>query len=147
MKAITLHQPYAQAIFAGLKHYETRSLRTHYRGDLAIHAGMKAFTLHDAALLVPTANAAAVEIVNRFEVDYTTQIFKLTYGAVLGIVRVVDCVPVEAIRDDLTDVERAFGDYSDGRFAWVLDNVRPFDKPIPAKGQLGLWTWKGSDDE
>lgn len=37
--------------------------------------------------------------------------------------------------------ERSFGDYSPGRFMWLLANVRPLPKPIPAKGALGLWEW------
>lgn len=41
----------------------------------------------------------------------------------------------------LTDQERAFGDYSEGRYAWLLADVRPLRLPVPAKGQLGLWEW------
>lgn len=31
-----------------------------------------------------------------------------------------------------------YGDFAPGRYAWLLDNVRPID-PVPAKGRLGLW--------
>ena len=31
MKAFTVYQPYAHAIVAGVKHYETRPRRTHIR--------------------------------------------------------------------------------------------------------------------
>ena len=41
MKAITIWQPYAQAIALGLKKFETRSWATKYRGKLAIHASLK----------------------------------------------------------------------------------------------------------
>ena len=41
MKAITIWQPYAQAIALGLKKFETRSWPTKYRGKLAIHASLK----------------------------------------------------------------------------------------------------------
>lgn len=41
----------------------------------------------------------------------------------------------------LTANERAFGDYTPGRFAWLLADVKPLDRPIPAKGALGLWEW------
>lgn len=33
--------------------------------------------------------------------------------------------------------QRPFGDFTPGRYAWLLDNVRPID-PIPAKGHQGL---------
>lgn len=36
--------------------------------------------------------------------------------------------------------QRPFGDFTPGRYAWLLDNVHPID-PVPAKGRLGLWEW------
>ena len=38
MRALTIHQPYANFIADGEKQYETRSWFTSYRGSLAIHA-------------------------------------------------------------------------------------------------------------
>lgn len=38
MKALTLHQPWASLISGGQKWIETRSWKTEYRGELAIHA-------------------------------------------------------------------------------------------------------------
>jgi len=38
--------------------------------------------------------------------------------------------------------ERAFGDYSPGRWAWLLADVKPLTTPIPARGALGLWNWE-----
>lgn len=39
MYALTVKQPWASAIMAGLKRVENRTWRTDYRGPLAIHAG------------------------------------------------------------------------------------------------------------
>jgi len=36
------------------------------------------------------------------------------------------------------------GDYSPGRFAWVLENPVMFNLPIPARGQQGWWNWEES---
>ncbi len=41
IKALTIWQPYASLIAAGLKQYETRSWSTRYRGLLAIHAAKR----------------------------------------------------------------------------------------------------------
>lgn len=41
MKAITIWQPWAEFIAAGVKHNETRSWATKYRGPIAIHAAVK----------------------------------------------------------------------------------------------------------
>ena len=39
MKAITIKQPFASLIAAGIKEYEFRTWKTKYRGDILIHAG------------------------------------------------------------------------------------------------------------
>lgn len=126
MRAFTVHQPYAYAIVAGLKGYETRPRRTNIRGRVAVHAGKQEITLDSMrVVVVPSAGK------------------KLHYGAVLGTVEIVDCLPVEEVVDTLTERERALGDYSPGRWAWVLKNPVMFDTPIPARGKQGWWNWKG----
>ena len=40
-----------------------------------------------------------------------------------------------------TETELLFGDWTPGRYAWELSNVKILDNPIPAKGQQGLWNW------
>ena len=42
----------------------------------------------------------------------------------------------------LTMEEKAFGDYSSGRYAWILKNPIAFAKPIPARGMLSLWEYE-----
>ena len=39
--------------------------------------------------------------------------------------------------------ERILGDYSPGRFAWVLKNPVMFSEPVPASGKQGWWNWGG----
>lgn len=34
--------------------------------------------------------------------------------------------------------EAAYGDFEPGRFAWLLDDVKPVDPPVPFKGGQGL---------
>ena len=34
------------------------------------------------------------------------------------------------------------GEYQEGRYAWILDNVKPLETPIKAKGQLSIWNYK-----
>jgi hypothetical protein len=65
-------------------------------------------------------------------------------GVVLGICYLTDCMPVEKawVHHRMTPAEAAFGDYSPGRFAWLLEDMKPFVKPVPAKGALGLWEWE-----
>ena len=51
-------------------------------------------------------------------------------GRVIGTVELVDC-----IRD--SNSIWAIDDY----WHWVLRDPRPYSRPRPAKGRLGLWEW------
>lgn len=42
----------------------------------------------------------------------------------------------------LPDTEKALGDYSLGRYAWEMRNIKELPEPIKAKGQQGLWNWE-----
>jgi hypothetical protein len=85
----------------------------------------------------------------------------LPLGAIVATCELVDCVPSVAIMQSfgaygpedgsggrvlwaLTDQELAFGDYTHGRYAWLLANVRALPEPIPAKGALSLWEWNNA---
>jgi hypothetical protein len=151
MKALTLRQPWATLVAIGAKTIETRPWATSYRGPLAIHAAKgfpkeardllwKDFDFyaafrpdHAAALklagvrLVPNAAACAVS-------------GQLPLGSVVATCRLVSIIVTSRITA-LSDQERAFGDYSPGRYAWILEDVKPLAVPIPAKGALSLWEW------
>lgn len=166
MKALTLTQPWASLVALGAKRIETRSWRTPYRGSLAIHAAKGfpadarseldtfvfygAFRPDHAAMLkregvrlVP--NECAREVIG-----------KLPFGAVIATCRLISCIPTRELQENrvievdylagcgdfaLDDRERAFGDYSPGRWAWLLADVQPCE-PIPARGALSLWNWE-----
>jgi activating signal cointegrator 1 len=37
--------------------------------------------------------------------------------------------------------QRPFGDFSPGRWAWLLTDVERFEEPIPATGRQRIWDW------
>ena len=37
--------------------------------------------------------------------------------------------------------QQPYGDFTPGRYAWLLDNIKPLPEPVPAKGRPGLWEW------
>ena len=129
MKILSLTQPYASAIPLGLKTWETRSWPTKYRGPLGIHAA-KRFPIPAKAF------ARAEYLAGRLP----TIPLWMTLGAVVAVVDLTDCIPTEDAWRVIDDLERLYGDYSPGRFALNLENIRPLAEPIPAKGSLGLWT-------
>ncbi len=137
MKAFTVYQPWATAIVTGLKPHETRSRRTNIRGRVAVHAGKA--DLMQAAEGMTNGEFMDLLYVMRKEKDWPL-------GAVVGTVEIVGCVPVEDVMDGLTEQERALGDYSPGRWAWVLKNPVMFATPIPARGKQGWWNWEGAGE-
>lgn len=40
------------------------------------------------------------------------------------------------------ELQRPYGDFAPGRFAWILEEVTAIH-PVPAKGRQGLWNWEG----
>ena len=138
MKAITVWQPWATLLATGQKYNETRSWRTKYRGEIYIHA---AKTDRSGILLhIP------VEELEYFQNAGVTK-GNLPTGAIIGKANLVDCFQIdEAYRRKLrreNPAELAFGDYTIGRYAWVMADPVLFDKPIPASGKQGLWNWEG----
>lgn len=137
VKAITVWQPWATLLATGQKHNETRSWKTSYRGEILIHA---AKTDHSGILLhIP------MEELKHFQDAGVVN--KLPTGAIIGKANLVDCFQIdEAYRRKLqreNPAELAFGDYTIGRYAWVMADAILFNKPILAKGKQGLWNWEG----
>lgn len=141
MIALTLHQPWATLIALGAKRYETRSWEPNYRGPLAIHAGK---TL-DREICAREPFREVLCDAGYADLD------ALPSGALIALAILGDAVPTEQVRYDvehgLTTLpvqparnELAFGDYSEGRFAWPLSHVAPMPAPIPCRGYQKLWT-------
>lgn len=137
MKAITLTQPWATLVAMGVKQVETRSWSTAYRGPLAIHAAKGypkwARELSDRepfkSILISAPLMGLPDPAD-------------SLGMVLCVCDLWACKPVEQVKWTLSVAELAFGDYSAGRYAWGLRMKRVFDRPIPARGALGLWEWQ-----
>lgn len=125
MKAISLMQPWAQAIFLNLKHYETRPWSTKYRGPLLIHAskGFPAYAREFAST----------------ELALGRGIKQLPFGAIIGRVYNVAVWETAHVALKINALEKLYGDYSVGRYAWEFANPILFNEPIPYKGSLGLF--------
>lgn len=144
MKGLTLTQPWAQLVAIGAKQFETRGWRTSYRGPLAIQAA-KGFpegaqmmcldepfysAIEDAGGWLPIPGAG-----NNSEL-------KLPRGVIIAVVDLVECISTNVNHSGLWPVgtqELAFGDFSPGRWAWRLENVRKLAEPIPVRGFQFLW--------
>lgn len=122
MKVLSIKEPWATLIINGHKEYEFRSWKTNYRGKILIHA----------------SKSMEKENVIRF------QDLKLNYnpGFIIGEAEIEDCIPVtkEFENNLINKNELVYGvtRNRDG-YAWKLKNIKILEKPIKAKGRLGLW--------
>jgi hypothetical protein len=146
MKALTLTQPWATLVAIGAKRIETRSWSTQYRGPLAIHAakGIKEehFVLARFGEFQKALSPFYPEVLHQH--SYPTW----PLGAIIAVCELTDCLEIQPLSFIIPDKpERSFGDYTPGRFAWILGNVHQLKEPIPAHGALGLWTFAGEIPE
>lgn len=142
MKALTMTQPWAMLVALGENSIETRSWSTRYRGALAIHAA-KAFP-RDARALCKTEPYRRVLARGGF-----TSADELPRGGVIALAQLVDVLAFTrtSLRDTreraaqglLPEHEADFGDFSPGRFGFVLNGVRRLPTTVQAKGMLGVW--------
>lgn len=145
VRSLTIWQPWASLIAAGLKTIETRSWPTKYRGDLLIHAGRRVLP-SDKLPKVPEA--------------FSEHVADAPVGAIVAVVRLADVVPTKhceftvSVRtppgwgdcclgrpDCAAHIDRAqlpLGDFSRNRYAWLLSDIRPV-RPIYVGGRQGLW--------
>lgn len=133
LKAISLWQPWASAMAEGRKRNETRGHLTHYRGELAIHASKRKPT----AAEFPGMEAERLAFIECG-----------TFGAIVCVVKLYDCLPTDLIKRGDFHVldphiigkdEYDLGDYSPGRFAWMTHSLVKLREPVPISGRQGFF--------
>jgi hypothetical protein len=142
MKVLTIRQPWASLIALGEKHIETRSWRTNYRGELLIHAGKS--INKESCMYEPIKSVLEKHGYDNYE--------NLPIGMIIAKCELVDCQKIIELDDmcgaitegnlSVDGNEYLFGDFTPGRYAWILNNIEILKKPIPAKGQLSLWEYR-----
>lgn len=118
MKAISLTQPMAYAIFHG-KDVENRKWTTKYRGPLLIHAS-QGFDKGHYRWIVDNDNRLCT-----FIPEESSPVF--VHGALIGVVNLVQVVRVHGSR------------WFFGPYGFCLRDAREFKEPIPYRGALNLF--------
>jgi hypothetical protein len=132
MKALPLWQPWATLVALGAKRVETR----HWPAPqwligqrIAIHA-------------TKTADQLAICAEPPFSV-YVRVAELLPLGAIIATVVLDRCSEITAATaaelEERSAHEYAFGDYTPGRFAWVLRDVEPVTPPVRVIGRQGIF--------
>ncbi|MCM2424188.1 hypothetical protein [Streptomyces sp. RKAG293] len=117
IRGITIQQPHAACITAGVKTIENRPRSWPWRGWLLLHAGL---TIDRPALRQPL-------------VARTIRGRDLTTGAVIGVARLVDCHQDPAGCPPCTPWAQI------GMWHLELTDVQALALPLPARGQLVPW--------
>lgn len=140
MKCISLWQPWATLIAIGAKTIETRSWYWAYRGPLAIHAskgGLSKSEFYETCELSEIKYALAAAGIDPKQ---------MPRGAIVATCNMVDCVrfarPGVMMGEKQAypmagQLEQAFGDYTIGRFGFMLRDIVRIEQPIPFVGKQG----------
>lgn len=141
LKVLTVRQPWASLIGFKEKEIETRSWKTNYRGTLYIHAGKSIETdICHQNLFIKALNKHGIFMIQ----DMPTGVI-IAKCNLVDIQRIKENDGINAVLENHWMVignEYEFGDYTEGRYAWILKDIELLDKPIPAKGKLSLWEYK-----
>ncbi len=151
MKALTLTQPWATLVAIGAKRFETRSWTTKYRGSLMIHAA-KGFPVKVQHLCFSEPFRLYLGDYIDFGVPFLGN-HRFPLGYVIATCDLVDIIRIGDIQEHYfypvngvghfsvppEEPELSFGNYSPGRYAWILANVKQLKEPEVARGALGLW--------
>jgi hypothetical protein len=132
MKCLSLRQDWAAYVALGAKPVENRSWATKWRGPLLIHASVKP----DPNMVLTTAQVEAAKAAIREKHQQTTDAqFDTAYaqGAIIAKVELI------RIWDDFTDKPALHLWHEPGLLGWVFEDPVIFPKPIPYKGQLGVF--------
>jgi hypothetical protein len=153
---LSLWQPWATLMALGAKRIETRSWKTSYRGPLAIQASASNEALEivleqpffkvlkDAGMFADRWNQNlpdGLHFDRRKMALYIKRkgLILLPFKALVCVGDLVDVVPSEKLKPTLSEQELAFGDYSPGRYGWVLENVRALPQPMDFAGAQGMF--------
>lgn len=136
MKALSIIMPWPWLIMKFGKDVENRSWSTSYRGQLLIHASKKpapgALDMMNNIFLSLEQIARLNENCREIEERKWQEICSDWCGHIVGTVEIVDCVRGYKSRWA-----------EPGMWHWVLKNPVLFTDPIPARGSLRLWEYKG----
>ena len=132
MKAITIKQPFASLIAAGIKEYEFRTWKTKYRGEILIHAGKG-------------VDKKAMKKFQKYNLDYPG-------GCILAKVNMTDCIKVDedfrmVLNEKNEEVYHSIIQHTEWEgYAFKLDNIERLEQ-IPVNGQLGIWEYVSDEGE
>ena len=128
MKVISIKQPYASLIVEGYKEYEFRTWKTKYRGEIYIHASLK-------------EDKRAMDKYRELNIEFPK-------GCIIAKANLSECLEIDEEFRKIIKPKNIYPfiynnvlEKSKDKYAFHMTNVEKI-KPIPSKGQLGIWNFK-----
>lgn len=121
---LSIRQPHAHGVVTGDKKVENRSWSSSFRGPLWIHASKSLEDLECQSW-------------KSWRLDYPSlpaDASTLGFGAIIGMVDMVDCLDEEEALERYPDQE----DFIGGPWCFLFENPRRLKKPIPWVGNRGF---------
>jgi len=128
MKALSIINPWAHLIMYHGKNIENRTWRTDYRGRILVHVSKKIMPGYRHLI----SELEDLDMEKYCELEEEKKI-EAECGMIIGSVELYDCV--------LEQCKVPWGE--PGLWHWKLRNPLPLEKPVPARGSLGLWDYTG----
>lgn len=131
MKVISIKQPWAHLICAGIKTVENRSWQfpdKYFGQEILVHAGLKSAGELNQLLnrwqdLVLFHHNSTIKFYDQCD---------FIYGAIIGSITVVDC---------LQNYDSIWSEKD--RYNWIIEKPRLWVRPIfDVKGKLGFWDFE-----
>lgn len=116
LRALSVRQPWAWGICAGVKRTENRTWTTDRRGTIAIHA------------------STSPQVVNRFHKESGCDSMhrkNFAFGAIIGLADIMDVTSYGRQHED--------DPFAEGPYCWTMGNGRLLKEPIPLPGKLNLF--------
>jgi activating signal cointegrator 1 len=133
MNAISLWQPWASLWLTDRKVHETRGWEHGFRGPLLVHAAQRRLTRREYDGLPREFKFLCTE---EFGGHWALD---LPYGAIIGQVELLECVPTKQRAPAHAD-DRLCGDFGPERYAWARGEYWRFPRPIPYRGRQRFFT-------
>ncbi len=130
MKALSIRQPWAWLVCAGIKDVENRTWPTPVRGRVQVHASLSKASLDKftlAAILRIASNKEAAPLMGEWD--------RLTRGAIIGEVDIIGCRRRVGTLGD-GDVSKW---HEVGQYGFYFENAVMYETPLPCKGRLGFF--------
>lgn len=131
MKSISIRQPWASLIAAGIKNVENRTWAPRYRGDILIVSSRSRPALADIGRAEKICATIGARVPDEYPLGVALCV--VHFG---GILHLDDIGNTVTDHPTITEIDGTWWD--DGYTGWILEDVRQID-PIPVVGRLGLY--------